>query len=422
MRLDRWLVLAFSLVSAASAEIKYFKGEGKESPVEGSIRLLTWNLLGLPNERVAVRPWQDRVEGIADKIADEDADVVVLQESFEPGLSLGLYERLKARYAHFYLDLESSNTPLPSGIAVFARVPLERVRWTSHDDLMDGERASNMGTVDFLALDAEQKPAIHIAASHFQGSSNCEWRVGLTETGERFSYPEAREREARKALELLAEPEDVPAYLCGDLNVDRRSAEYNSSSLNDQVRTTLFDRMSPAQKMAPTNTNFWKHAQGIAKQFPHLSPRRIQALAIQYRALYEKQLSIYLKKHPMTLPLANFSPALWDDLEKKLSLRSEDDAMIWAYFKAAGARAIEAEKLLWVANKNPGIAPPVTIGRVLEIRALPIEESLDYVLGVNEAAVVTSIDIQTGYVDGNPKKTLSDHHPVVALLVPKKGS
>src|SRR5690349_1559048 len=82
--------IGFAEVRANAME--YFSSEAPERLLEheGEIQLLTWNILGLPNDQVAVRPWEERVDGIAERILSIDADVVILQECFEPGLSLGL--------------------------------------------------------------------------------------------------------------------------------------------------------------------------------------------------------------------------------------------------------------------------------------------------------------------------------------------
>ncbi len=397
--------------------MEYFRSSAEEriASKETDIKLLTWNILGLPNSQVAIRPWEKRIEGIAEKIQSIDADVVILQECFEPKLSIGLRDRLEKSYAHIYLHLKETSTPLPSGLALFSKMPIADFRFIPHRDLLDMERFSKMGTIVFVLLNDSGLPVAHIAASHFQGSSNCEWRVGMTEEGERLSYADVRQQEA-KAILAFSSTKDIPHYVCGDLNVDRRSPEYKASLLNEAVTSRLNDPMDDSMKLLGTNTNFWKHERGLAKLYPHLDPDQTVALALRYKKLYEEQLKSLLTKAPLNRNLSEFDPASFDLLEKKMNFSSPEDKMVWEYFKDASAKAVAKEKELWKNNQNQGEAPPVSAGRVIEIRALPIEESLDYVLGINSQARVKEIAILQGYDDASVQNTLSDHHPVVAII------
>jgi endonuclease/exonuclease/phosphatase family metal-dependent hydrolase len=396
--------------------LQYYLSQAKEQHVgrDAEISLLTWNILGLPNDQVAVRPWEERIDGIAERILSINADVVILQECFVPDLSLGLQRKLQHVYAHTYLHL-TAPTPLPSGLALFSKLPLAHLRFIPHDDLLDTERHARMGILAFVVLNSEKAPVAHIAASHFQGSSNCEWRVGVTESGERLSYTEVRQREAKALLSLSAE-RDIPHYVCGDLNVDRRSPEYDLSLLNPTITPPLKNGMSPCLHQMGTNTNFWKHHRGIAKLYPHLTQHQVLDLALQYKKWYEEHVKDRLSVYPFQQPLSAFDPSFLNRLEEQLHLSLPADTRIWEYFKTAALQAIHREKELWQSNQNPGENPPVSIGRVLEIRALPIEESLDYVLGTNPCAQVKQVKILQGYDDRSIENTLSDHHPVWAML------
>ena len=403
--------------------MQYFPGNASEVLIseKQDIKLLTWNILGLPNDQVAVRPWEERIDAIAEKILSIDADAVILQECFEKNLSLGLHDRLKDTYAHSYLHLEEKPTPLPSGLALFSKLPLSAFRFTPHSDLLDSERNSKMGTIDFLLLNENHLPIAHIAASHFQGSSNCEWRVGLTEDGQRLSYAEVREQEANAALNL-SKMEGIPHYVCGDLNVDRRSTEFNSSILNAEFNSRLTDMMTASMKLAGTNTNFWKHEKELSKMYPDFSQDQTLSLAQQYKKLYEEKIKNVLSKDPWNKAISGFDPSCFSLLEEELNLSTLEEKMIWEYFKTASITAIAKEKELWQANQNQGAAPSVSIGRVIEIRALPIEESLDYVLGVNPLAVIKEVVILKGYDDFSVQNTLSDHHPVLAIIQISQGN
>lgn len=406
----------FCLITPLFATFDYFGSKAKEHYAEnGHLRLLTWNILGLRNDMVAIRPWEERIDGIAELILDSGADVVILQECFEKGLSKGLYERLKKEFPHSYLHLKEELLPMTSGLALFSKVPIAKFRFTPHPDLLDSERKSRMGTIDFLLVDKEKRPMAHIAGGHFQGSSNCEWRFGLTEDGVRLSYPEVRASEVTAAFKLLEKPEKIPSYLCGDLNVDRRAPEYYTSKLNAQINFDVLDHMSPELRAAGTNTNFWKAYSGLARMYSSLTADQALELALAFKIFTEERLSVYLFKEPFRKPVAEFSGSFLSDLKRSLKL-NETEEKLWKYFQLATTMAIAQEKQLWKENKNKGEGPGAPIGRVIEVRVFPIEESLDYILGTNQEAIVSQVQLLQGYEDSSFSRTLSDHHPLIATL------
>lgn len=419
--MKHFFIILFFVARVGFAEVRanameYFSSKAPERLLEqeAEIQLLTWNILGLPNEQVAVRPWEERIDRIAERILSIDAEIVLLQECFEPGLSLGLKDRLEKVYPHIYLHLKDDEVPLPSGLALFSKLPIANFQFFPHPNLLDTERNSRMGTIEFLLLDAFRLPIAHIAASHFQGSSNCEWRVGLTEEGERLSYAEVREQQANRILSLSS-PCKIPHYVCGDLNVDRRSREYDHSSLNEENCKHLMNAMDWKMKMQGTNTNFWKHEKGIAKLYPELTKQQALELALQYERFYVEKLKPALINGVSNKPLSHFDPSYFSQMENELNLHSEDQRT-WEYFKMAATEAVAKEKELWKMNQNQGDAPLVTIGKVIEVRALPIEESLDYVLGLGELSIISKIEILEGYDHSSIENTLSDHHFLLAKI------
>src|SRR5688572_408977 len=98
------MIRVFFLLFASSlfASMQFFPGDREAAIVEAgsNVSLITWNIYGLPNDLVAIRPWEERINGIANTILQANATIVVLEECFETGLSLGLYERLRGEYAH----------------------------------------------------------------------------------------------------------------------------------------------------------------------------------------------------------------------------------------------------------------------------------------------------------------------------------
>ena len=72
-----------AMTSAAFAAMQFFPGDGKELGTQNTATLMTWNVYGLPNKLVYIRPWEERIDGIANAILQEKGDIGVLEECFE---------------------------------------------------------------------------------------------------------------------------------------------------------------------------------------------------------------------------------------------------------------------------------------------------------------------------------------------------
>jgi len=389
-------------------------GDGKEKLLgeEGFISLLTWNVYGLPNDLVSVSSWEKRVDQIARKIIACNADIVLLQECFEEGLSKALHEKLKDTYAHSYWHLEAGMLR-PSGTPLLSKLPLDQFRFTPHQNLLGRDCSTKMGMIDFILLNKNNVAIAHVAGGHFQGSSSHDWRVGVTKGGDRLSYPEVREQEAKIALDLLLKPTGIPTYLIGDLNVCRRTDAFATSLLNSKVNGDLTDIMTPEMLIRGTNTTFWNHVEGLAAMYPEFSHEEILSMAQRYKKLSREKIEPLLLTDKWQQTLSVFDETFFNEAIPDLTPKEK---LLWEYFKKSALSAIEDEKRIWKGYDNPGEAPPIPIGQLVKICALPIEESLDCVLGTNEFSEVRDIQILTGYDDTSEEETLSDHHPVLAFL------
>lgn len=408
--------LGFLLVTATLfADMQFFAGDSEAMIVESGqdVSLMTWNVYGLPNNLVLMRSWEERIDGIAETIIQANADVVVLQECFEIGLNLGLYERLKSEYAYIYLDIGDNKIPRSSGLALFSKCPIGDFRFTQHPDLLDLSRNAKLGIIDFFLLGENAVPLAHVASSQFLGSANFEWRMGVIDDGRRLSYVEVRQEEALTALGI---ERSIPQYICGDLNVDRRAPEFDVSPLNAKVNSRITDAMSSAMQQIPTNTDFWKIVRGLLEVNPSLTEEKIMQLSRDYHAIFNNLLKEKLTQAPWNQFLAEFEPSFFSTLEASFNPNSNDGKLMWEYFKQSSLNSIQKEQNFWQKNGNKGRFPPVSIGRVLEVSALPIEEALDFVLGANALAQISQIEILSGYDYDSNQRTFSDHHPVKAII------
>lgn len=404
--------------STLPASMEYFKGEGEELKIEkeAEIKLLTWNILGLPADYCATRPWEERIEGIAALIRAENPDLLFLQECFDPKLSEELFERLKDLYPHSFLHLKSNHSIIPSGLVLFSKLPIGDFHFTPHANLLDDEgRYIELGTCDFNLLNQEGLPLAHIAGSHFLGPSRCEWRKGITQGGQRLSYEDVRQEQAEIALNLPS-IEGIPRYLCGDLNVERNSTEFFTSLLNPIVNSSIMDGWTAEGRLQPTNTSYFEHLKDLGKTYPELPQEELLGLMKTYKELAQHEILPLLKKEPWNRPLSEFDPLFFKELEQQMDLSTKEREMCWHYFVNKAENVLSHEKELWKENGNYGEAPPVFMVDILEVHALPFYEALDFILGLNPYSRVEDVTILQGFDESDQTLTLSDHHPLRAKI------
>lgn len=404
------------------------RGRSSDVSIDGkkSIKLMTWNVYGLETDML---PSLQRTRLIAERILRANPDVVILEECFGQKLVEGIWDHLNGSYAHAFYHSQHE-TKLSSGLAIFSKLPIGELSFQKHPNSLYKKPQASMGTVVFSIIDNKGDPMAAIAASHFQGSSSCQWRVGQTKTGERLSYPEVRRQQAQTALDRLVpfSSQGVSTYLCADSNVERNSDlfqdEYEHSPLNPSNNPSIQDAMTPKMRQLPTNTNFWCHHHKIALFYPDFDSKTILEIARVFEKLSNTTLKHELLQcSPWNEPdsFSRFDPSWLSELVKKLNPQTENEKRALQYFCQEALNAIQSEKEFWKEHNNPGDCPPVSIGWVLWSRATPIQESLDTILGVGPNAYVSEVKIVEGF-NQNLNTTASDHHGLIARIqVGKRG-
>lgn len=380
------------------------------------LSIVTWNVLGLPDFLVGAKPWKERVDGMAKLLLEIDADLIVLQEVFEPELAKSLFERLKGKYAHSYLHLNTNLFAFSSGLAIFSKPAIDNFRFTPHPNLLCGEKWLSLGTADFCVLNQNQKPIAHIAAGHFQGSSRHSWRQDITDGGQLLTYSQARQEQSKAAVELGNYlPSHVPRYLCGDLNVDRCDVEYDQSVLNPHV-APVHDPMPSSMKKMATSTTFFKHYDMLWKTHPTLSATELLLITSSLQS-FKELLNPHLNADFWQSTVGNVSRKQMqeqlEDLKKHIDLSSGSNQLAWDHFAAKALDAFESETRAISSSNSTG---KVSLHEIIELHALPFDEALDYILGIGKAAHINEIKILSGYSIEHPTEALSDHHPIYAKI------
>ncbi len=222
----------------------YVRGEApsKVLPSDRSFSLLSWNVCcvgaGYPISDGGVLPWSDRIDGIIEKIAETDADVNCLYETFDSKSAFSICEGLKERgYSHFYFNIGPKAIGVSSGIFIASKYKIENPEFSlfPQDSLIGRTKNAAKGVFSFDLVSQSERFA-RIYSTHLQHS-------------EESAFPTPEEVAARdKQMKIIADKvntiKDRCVVVTGDLNLDDK--EYEQSSW--QVHFQKGDQFNSALK------------------------------------------------------------------------------------------------------------------------------------------------------------------------------
>lgn len=204
------------------------KGDAPEKtlPPERSFTLLSWNVCcvagGYPISDGGVVPWADRIDALAQKIIQTNADLNCLYEVFDVKSALKLSDKLKeAGYSHFYFNIGPKAVGASSGIFVASKYGLTNPEFTPfpQEMLIGRTKHASKGIFSF-DLESQGSAFARVVATHLQHS-------------EEPAYPTPDEIAARASqMEMLIKQTEAVKDRCllalGDLNLD--DAELQAST------------------------------------------------------------------------------------------------------------------------------------------------------------------------------------------------
>ncbi|MEN9343565.1 MAG: sphingomyelinase [Chlamydiota bacterium] len=181
----------------------------KECPLFSleKFKLLTWNVVGLESGHVytcaGVTPFSQRVDAVARKIIEQNADVVCLSEMMDWSASRSIVDRLKERgYKDFYYNIGPCST-VSSGLLVASKYQLANPRFTPFKARWSLPGHMNRGIFDFTMGQA------HVFTTHLEHS-------------EETSFPKESEKRARASqwqrMKDLVDKVQGCVVVTGDLN------------------------------------------------------------------------------------------------------------------------------------------------------------------------------------------------------------
>lgn len=204
--------IGFALAGAALGKVgdiikqkpyTHFPGLAKEKIETNFHRLMTLNACmlwgGLPIPLGGMRPPSDRMDAMAQKIQENDPDVLVMQEmAFDSAFSL--YQRIKGNFAHFYTRIGPNPPLMESGLFVASKYPVLRSGFIP----FPGQLGIYRGAFWI------ETPKSYFVTTHME-----------------FGYTEEGKKKRKTQFDLILKEiqkfkKDKPCFLLGDFNLDRR--------------------------------------------------------------------------------------------------------------------------------------------------------------------------------------------------------
>ena len=203
---------------------KYFsyrKGKDtKKDFKENSFSILSFNVCFTPDHMPiffgGMLPWKARIDRISKFIDKQDADVICLQEMFDPEAHDALYSKLKTKYTYFYTHIgpwhfngSLSSLGFKSGLFVASKRPIRNPIFTP---FKKDNPHINRGVFSFDVARKDGTIIGSVFTTHLEPF----------DTGKKL-----REKELAQTIALMNDKKlnSLPIILCGDLNLPPNEAK-----------------------------------------------------------------------------------------------------------------------------------------------------------------------------------------------------
>lgn len=209
-----------------------YQSEAPVKTLEDSAKIVTINTLCFPEMLSCyfggMRPWQERIESIAEKISATEAEIVCLQEVWDYRAADALIDELEEEYAYFYYDignanyiLDPSSLKVNSGLFVASKYPISSEKFVPFN--IPGQHPRLRRGMFFFAVGEIGENSFGMINTHLESGKGIRQsairRQSLLQVDQLFE-------------EFLAkQKKEIPLFLTGDLNIDSLSPEYISANI-----------------------------------------------------------------------------------------------------------------------------------------------------------------------------------------------
>ncbi len=289
---------------------------------DDSFTLLNFNVCFLPGHLPllygGVTPWHLRVEKVADRILQLDADIVCLQEVFEEQSADRLYELLKNKYSHFYTQIgakhfgfSKESAGLGSGLFVASKIPLDQPRYQAFEDSSDYMKRGFF----HCKISKGGEEFAHIYTTHL-------------EAFDQAPGPEYRKKQLQQIVQEMQKnhlsTSEHAVVLCGDLNIPHLSKEPAEEFMTEHFKDSyskIYKEVTMKNKTYVDLTELWWKARLDSKKFIPLPQ------ILDYALLWKS--SVTQKKRSVSKRFEIFTASIsMNDLNNPVDALSDHNAEI----------------------------------------------------------------------------------------------
>jgi len=244
------------LAAAPKQNFTVIEGSAKAAPSK-ALTVLTANILCFPGILTyyygGLAPWKDRIEKLCSIFIKSGAEIICLQEIWDPEAFSVLIKQLQKNYSWFVYDagsqfgtLDPEKIGFNSGLLIASKIPLSNVTFDPFPDPYQGpHKRVNRG---LLRASAEAGgTTVCFGTTHLQYNSGPD-------------TSRIRKAQLRQSYDLLEELRKVQrgwSFLAGDINIDAFSKEFVSSGLKELFHIPYLKGQDKISSANATATNYF---------------------------------------------------------------------------------------------------------------------------------------------------------------------
>ena len=237
----------------------FFQGAAKplDPAVLKEVRVLTANIICFPDRLTylygGISPWKTRIDQLVKIIGGSDAEIVCLQEVWDPEAMRALIEGLKGDYAYFIYNagdpagtMDVNKAGYSSGLFIASKLALSEVAFKLFKRSIP--EGSNRGMLS--AACRVGKDRVCLITTHLQH-------------GNTLPMQQVRKEQLHQChalLEQLISQPNSPSswgFLTGDLNINAFIPEFKESGLPTLFSIPYTANLLPGQKEKATCTDYF---------------------------------------------------------------------------------------------------------------------------------------------------------------------
>jgi endonuclease/exonuclease/phosphatase family metal-dependent hydrolase len=236
---------------------QYASGNLLEKKLVGNtFSLMSFNICFTPKDMPSMfgglRPWQQRIEEVAELIQSQNSDIICMQEIFDHTAYEKLYEKLKDDYTHFYLHIgpwsskKMFNLGFGSGLMVASKYPVGNPQFIAFEN---DNLYLNRGLFIFDLLNNKEVVAT-VATTHLEPfADGCKLRASEMKQIKEILHSLKGKKTIILCGDLNAPDGEIQSYIEGDFlnpfpmknRFTHAEFTYPLWSLNKEIDFSIFD-------------------------------------------------------------------------------------------------------------------------------------------------------------------------------------